>query len=254
MDMATDRLGDVIDHERFHFFEGDITINKEWIEYHVRKCDTVLPLVAIATPATYVKEPLRVFELDFEANLPIVRSCVKYRKRADLPVDVRGLRHVPRPGVRSRDLRAGARPDQRSRAGSTRAPKQLIDRVIWAYGVGAGPRLHAVPPVQLDRRRPRLARAGQGRQLARDHPVPRAHRARGADQAGRRRPAEALLHRRRRRHRRAAPDHREQGPHRDRQDLQHRQPAQQRLGPRARGDDARDRGAATRSTPRGRRR
>src|SRR4051794_17045029 len=70
---------------RFKFFEGDITINKEWIEYHVRKCDTVLPLVAIATPATYVKEPLRVFELDFEANLPIVRACVRHQKRLVFP-------------------------------------------------------------------------------------------------------------------------------------------------------------------------
>src|SRR5262249_13344536 len=74
MDMQADRIADLLDRKRFHFFEGDITINKEWIEYHIRKCDVVLPLVAIATPATYVKEPLRVFELDFEANLPIVRS------------------------------------------------------------------------------------------------------------------------------------------------------------------------------------
>src|SRR5712675_3192203 len=85
MDMQTDRIADVLDEPRFHFFEGDITINKEWIEYHIRKCDTVLPLVAIATPATYVKEPLRVFELDFEANLPIVRHAVKYGKRVIFP-------------------------------------------------------------------------------------------------------------------------------------------------------------------------
>jgi UDP-glucuronate decarboxylase len=85
MDMQSERVTDMLDHPRFHFFEGDITINKEWIEYHIRKCDTVLPLVAIATPATYVKEPLRVFELDFEANLPIVRQCVKYRKRILFP-------------------------------------------------------------------------------------------------------------------------------------------------------------------------
>ena len=74
MDMSASRLDRMVDHARMHFFEGDITINKEWIEYHIKKCDTVLPLVAIATPATYVKEPLRVFELDFEANLPIVRA------------------------------------------------------------------------------------------------------------------------------------------------------------------------------------
>ncbi len=85
MDMQTDRIAELLGNKRFHFFEGDITINREWIEYHVRKCDTVLPLVAIATPATYVKEPLKVFELDFEANLPIVRGCVKHGKRLVFP-------------------------------------------------------------------------------------------------------------------------------------------------------------------------
>src|SRR5438045_8315870 len=85
MDMQNDRIADLLTERRFHFFEGDITINKEWIEYHIKKCDTVLPLVAIATPATYVREPLRVFELDFEANLPIVRACVRHKKRIVFP-------------------------------------------------------------------------------------------------------------------------------------------------------------------------
>ena len=85
MDMGSERIADLVDNKRFHFFEGDITINKEWIEYHVKKCDVVLPLVAIATPATYVREPLRVFELDFEANLPIVRQCLRYGKRVVFP-------------------------------------------------------------------------------------------------------------------------------------------------------------------------
>ena len=79
MDMNADRVEELTSNPRFKFFEGDITINKEWIEYHVRKCDVILPLVAIATPATYVKAPLRVFELDFEANLPIVRAAVKHK-------------------------------------------------------------------------------------------------------------------------------------------------------------------------------
>src|ERR1700682_4708447 len=94
MDMQTDRITDLMQEKRFHFFEGDITINKEWIEYHIKKCDKVLPLVAIATPATYVREPLRVFELDFEANLPIVRAAVRYRKRLVFPStsEVYGMR------------------------------------------------------------------------------------------------------------------------------------------------------------------
>src|SRR5437667_10715157 len=85
MDMQTDRITDLLSEKRFHFFEGDITINREWIEYHIKKCDTVLPLVAIATPAAYVREPLRVFELDFEANLPIVRACVRHKKWVVFP-------------------------------------------------------------------------------------------------------------------------------------------------------------------------
>src|SRR5512146_344509 len=85
MDLSAERLGRMVDHPRFEFVEGDISINKEWIEYHIKKCDVVLPLVAIATPATYVKEPLRVFELDFEQNLQIVRQCVKYRRRLIFP-------------------------------------------------------------------------------------------------------------------------------------------------------------------------
>ena len=45
----------------------------------------MLPLVAIATPRDYVQDPLRVFELDFEENLRIVRYAVKYRTRVVFP-------------------------------------------------------------------------------------------------------------------------------------------------------------------------
>ena len=122
MDMQTDRIADLLGEPRFHFFEGDITINQEWIEYHIKKCDMVLPLVAIATPATYVKEPLRVFELDFEANLPIVRACVQYGKRLVFPVDLRGLRHVRATASSTRmSSHAGATGRSTSRAGSTPA-------------------------------------------------------------------------------------------------------------------------------------
>jgi nucleoside-diphosphate-sugar epimerase len=37
MDLANDRLGEDVNNPRFHFLEGDISINKEWIEYHVKK-------------------------------------------------------------------------------------------------------------------------------------------------------------------------------------------------------------------------
>ena len=137
MDMQTDRITDLLSEKRFHFFEGDITINREWIEYHIKKCDTVLPLVAIATPATYVREPLRVFELDFEANLPIVRACVRHRKRVVFPStsEVYGMCRDEAFDPEHSELVLG--PIDKPRWIYACA-KQLMDRVIHAYGMEQG--------------------------------------------------------------------------------------------------------------------
>jgi nucleoside-diphosphate-sugar epimerase len=137
MDVSSDRVGDLMENPRFHFLEGDITINREWIEYHIRKCDVVLPLVAIATPATYVREPLKVFELDFEANLPIVRSCVKHGKRILFPStsEVYGMCRDAEFDPYASDLVLGPIDKQRWIYACS---KQLMDRVIWAYGAMEG--------------------------------------------------------------------------------------------------------------------
>jgi len=134
MDMQCERLQDLLQHPRMHFFEGDITINKEWVEYHVKKCDVILPLVAIATPSTYVKEPLRVFELDFEANLPIVRSAAKYRKHLIFPStsEVYGMSADAEFDPENSNLVYG--PINKPRWIYACA-KQLMDRVIWGYGM-----------------------------------------------------------------------------------------------------------------------
>ncbi|WP_199153384.1 bifunctional UDP-4-keto-pentose/UDP-xylose synthase [Chromobacterium sp. ASV23] len=137
MDMQDDRVAEWKDHPRFHFFEGDITINKEWIEYHVKKCDVVLPLVAIATPSTYVNNPLRVFELDFEANLPIVRQCVQYKKHLVFPStsEVYGMCHDEEFDPENSELICG--PINKPRWIYS-CSKQLMDRVIHAYGMQEG--------------------------------------------------------------------------------------------------------------------
>ena len=137
MDMQSERIADLLPEKRFHFFEGDITINKEWIEYHIKKCNTVLPLVAIATPATYVREPLRVFELDFEANLPIVRACVRYRKHIVFPStsEVYGMCTDAEFDSDTSNLVLGPINKQRW---IYACAKQLMDRVIHAYGQQEG--------------------------------------------------------------------------------------------------------------------
>ena len=133
MDMNSDRVKPFMDNPRFHFFEGDITINKEWIEYHIKKCDVLLPLVAIATPSTYVQDPLRVFELDFEANLPFIRACVKYKKRVIFPStsEVYGMCADEEFDPHASNLVLGPIEKQRWIYSCS---KQLMDRVIYAYG------------------------------------------------------------------------------------------------------------------------
>jgi nucleoside-diphosphate-sugar epimerase len=92
-----------------------------------------MPLAAIATPATYVSNPIAVFELDFEANLAVVRDCVKYKKRlifpstsevygmsADLPYDEESSCLVTGPIHKQRWIYS--------------CSKQMMDRVIYAYG------------------------------------------------------------------------------------------------------------------------
>jgi len=133
MDLENERVAEFLDHPRFHFCEGDITIHREWLEYHVRKCDVVLPLVAIATPATYVSAPLRVFELDFEANLPIIRLCVKHKKRVVFPStsELYGMCTDPEFDPYESNFVLGPIPKTRWIYSCI---KQLLDRVIWAYG------------------------------------------------------------------------------------------------------------------------
>lgn len=137
LDIRNDKLGTSLGNDRFHFVEGDISINREWIEYHVKKCDVIMPLVAIATPATYVREPLRVFELDFEENLKVVRLCVKYAKKLIFPStsEVYGMCPDGQFDEDESPLVVGPINKQRW---IYSVSKQLLDRVIWAYGFQLG--------------------------------------------------------------------------------------------------------------------
>ncbi|MGE4133584.1 MAG: bifunctional UDP-4-keto-pentose/UDP-xylose synthase [Bdellovibrionales bacterium] len=133
MDMMSDRIEELSNNKDFTFFDGDVLINNEWIEYHVKKCDVVLPLVAIAVPAVYVKDPLRVFELDFESNLHIVRHCVKYGKRLIFPStsELYGMCEDEAFHPYQSNLVYGPIDKQRWIYACS---KQLLDRVIYAYG------------------------------------------------------------------------------------------------------------------------
>jgi len=145
MDLQADKIGRLLKHPDFHYAEGDIAISREWIEYHVRKCDIVLPLVAIATPIEYTRNPLRVFELDFEENLRVVRHCVKYGRRIVFPStsEVYGM-------CQDREFDEDRSPlvvgPIRMQRWIYSCSKQLLDRVIWAYGRHEGLRFTLFRP------------------------------------------------------------------------------------------------------------
>lgn len=137
MDLTQDKLSECLDHPRFHFVLGDMTKQQDWIHAHIQKCDVVLPLVAVATPALYVQDPLRVFELDFEANLDIVRLCVQHKKRVVFPSTSEVYGMCPDSEFEEERSHLVTGPINKERWIYSTS-KQLLDRVIYAYGKHKG--------------------------------------------------------------------------------------------------------------------
>lgn len=207
LDIGSDAISRFLDNPRFHFVEGDISIHSEWIEYHIKKCDVVLPLVAIATPIEYTRNPLRVFELDFEENLKIVRDCVKYNKRIIFPStsEVYGMCDDKEFDEDHSRLIVGPINKQRW---IYSVSKQLLDRVIWAYGAKEGLKFTLFRPFNWMGPRP-ITRCCAYRLFPCHHPADPQPGGRFADQTDGRWRTETLLHRHQRRHRSAVPHHRE---------------------------------------------
>ncbi|MBC7836587.1 bifunctional UDP-4-keto-pentose/UDP-xylose synthase [Acetobacteraceae bacterium] len=121
---------------RFEFHKGTI-FNKKLIQKLVARADIVVPLAGIATPKTYISNPLHVYEVDFEANLEIVRECVKRKKRVIWPStsEVYGMSTDDEFHPETSHLVMG--PINKMRW-IYAAGKQLADRVVYAYGRDRG--------------------------------------------------------------------------------------------------------------------
>lgn len=161
MDLENNKLDHSLNNNNFHFVEGDINISNEWIEYHIRKCDLIIPLVAVATPNVYVKDPLKIFQLDFEANLKIIKWVAEYKKRIIFPStsEVYGICSDKKFNEYTSNLSVG--PVHKTRWIYS-ISKQLLDRVIIAHGENGdlyytlfrpfnwiGPRLDSMEQAQL---------------------------------------------------------------------------------------------------------
>ena len=71
--------------KRLVFHQLDVLKDRNEIDTLIAKCDVLLPFVAIATPKLYVEQPMRVFELDFEENLRVIKLAQKLGKRVIFP-------------------------------------------------------------------------------------------------------------------------------------------------------------------------
>lgn len=132
-DIRDNKLSNCFNYDKFKFFNKNVLEDSEWIESAVKDCDVVLPLVAIATPSTYVKDPLRVYRLDYESNMEIVKLCAKYGKRIVFPStsEVYGLCPDREFDEYESPLVLGS---IRKERWIYSCIKQMLDRVIWAYG------------------------------------------------------------------------------------------------------------------------
>lgn len=145
IDLATDRISGLLDHDRFHFHQGDLTEDRTWVDERVRWCDVVVPLAAIAVPITYLRDPLSVFELNFEENLRIVRVAARADRRVVFPSssEVYGMSTDPELTEDGSELVYGPVAKERWIYASS---KQLMDRLIWAYGAHEGLRFTLFRP------------------------------------------------------------------------------------------------------------
>lgn len=137
LDLSSHKITEFLGDPRLHFHQANMLESYEWIEEEIKKADVVLPLVAIANPQTYVSDPLKVFELDFEANLPIVRMCVKHHTRLIFPSTSEVYGMSPESEFKEYDSNIVLGPVTTPRWIYSTC-KQLMDRVIVAYGEKEG--------------------------------------------------------------------------------------------------------------------
>ncbi|MEV0373324.1 bifunctional UDP-4-keto-pentose/UDP-xylose synthase [Streptomyces sp. NPDC050636] len=145
LDTGEHRLISSLGHRSLAFRQGDLTVERGWVDRQIRECDVVVPLAAIAVPVSYLRDPLSVYELNFEENLRIVRQAARSATRVVFPSssEVYGMSTDPQLDEDTSPLVHGPIHKQRWIYATS---KQLLDRLIWAYGASEGLRFTLFRP------------------------------------------------------------------------------------------------------------
>ena len=136
-DISDYNLAPFANNPKFRFIKGDIFKDGAIIEEEIKKCDVVLPLAGVAKPGYYIEKPVWTFELDFEQNLKVVRWCAEHGKRVIFPStsEVYGMSSDSELKEDESPLITG--PIKKMRWIYS-CSKQMMDRVIFAYGQESG--------------------------------------------------------------------------------------------------------------------
>ena len=133
LDRFGNRVKPLLDHPRFYFRQDDLTTCRDWIDQQIGACDVVLPLAACALPSQYIQDPIGIFQLDFEENLRIVRQCFTRGTRIIFPSTSEVYGMCPDESLNEETSSLVLGPINKERWIYS-CGKQMLDRVIWAYG------------------------------------------------------------------------------------------------------------------------
>lgn len=75
-----DKVRHLLDHENFRYVQGDI-LNQAVVEPLVQDADLVYHLAAIADPTIYVRDPLKVLNVDMEGFQAMIKLAYKHKKK-----------------------------------------------------------------------------------------------------------------------------------------------------------------------------
>ena len=132
IDVAVDRLARM-ECSRLAVQQDDIDAYfAEEFASRTADANVVLPLAAIATPKTYITSPLRVFRLDFETNLRVIRACAETGTRLIFPSSSEVYGTTPG-AAKEYETQLTYGPTHKTRW-IYACSKQLLDRVIHALG------------------------------------------------------------------------------------------------------------------------
>jgi nucleoside-diphosphate-sugar epimerase len=133
LDPSDHNLGGCLPNPRFTLIRSTMIESWDRIDREIDAADAVVPLAGIAKPAVYMKDPMLVYELDFEQNLRVVRSCARANKWVIFPSTSEVYGMSPDAELREDESPLVQGPIAKSRWIYS-CSKQMMDRVIAALG------------------------------------------------------------------------------------------------------------------------